>query len=381
MLKSVVKLVVILLAIAFGFSLNFLLPLFMPMPGMGPMGMGEMPPPAVKALELKEAPLDTRTEFIASVEPVQQVMVRSEVAGYVDSVHFKEGSLVKEGDLLFTIDQKKYRSLVEADEAMLGSAKAELNRAQKFLDRLTSAGQSVSQSDLDTAVSAHLKAEAIMKQAEANVHLAKLDLDYSEIRSPISGRIGVARITKGNYVSSASGELARIVQVDPMRVVFSMTDRAYLNARQQALAGDTDVLVAQVRLPNGTTLPAVGKVEFADNAMNMKTGTMAIRYLFENTDEMLVAGGYVNILVGKPNRPMGLRVPQRAVLIDSDGSYVLTVNEEGLVGMTRVNLGGTIEADRIVASGLKPGDRVIVDGVQKAQPGMTASVTLMEAAQ
>lgn len=381
MLKAVVKVVVILLAIAFGFSLNFLLPLFMPMPGMGMMGMGEMPPPAVKALELKEMPVDTRNEFIASVEPVQQVMVRSEVAGYVDSVHFKEGSIVEEGDLLFTIDQKKYQSLVVADEAMLESAKAELNRAQKFMDRLTAAGKSVSQSDLDTAVSAKLKAEAIMKQAEANVHLAKLDLAYSEICSPISGRIGTARITKGNYVSSASGDLARIVQVDPMRVVFSMTDRAYLNARQEALSGNTDALVAQVRLPNGTTLPAIGKMEFTDNAMNMKTGTMAVRYLFDNPNEMLVAGGYVNILVGIPDRPMGLRVPQRAVLVDLDGSYVLTVSEEGIVGMARVELGGSVETDMIVTSGLKAGDQVIVDGVQKAQPGMTVSVTLLGAAQ
>jgi len=172
-----------------------------------------------------------------------------------------------------------------------------------------------------------------------------------------------------------------VVQVDPIRIVFSMTDRAYLDARQQALAGNTDALVAQARLPNGVMLPSVGKLDFIDNAMNMKTGTMAVRYLFENADEMLVAGGYVNILLGKPERPMGLRVPQRAVLVDPDGSYILTVNEEGLVGMARVVLGGTVESDVVVASGLKVGDRVIVDGVQKVQPGMPASVTLLEAAQ
>ncbi|MEI6891220.1 MAG: efflux RND transporter periplasmic adaptor subunit [Pontiella sp.] len=381
MLKMLVKLVVILLAVAFGFSLNFLLPLFLSPPGAGMMGMGKLPPPAVKVIELKVVPLDTRSEFIATIEPVQEVLVRSEVSGYVDRVHFKEGSLVQEGDLLFTIDQKKYRSLVAADEAMLESAQAELSRAQTFMDRLIAAGNSISLSDLDTAVSAHLKAEAIMKQAEATVHLARLDLAYSEIRSPINGRIGVARITKGNYVSSAAGELARIVQVDPMRVVFAMTDRAYLDARQKALAGHADALIAQVRLPNGATLPTLGKIEFTDNAMNMKTGTMAVRYLFENADEMLVAGGYVNLMIGPSDRPMGLRIPQRAVLMDTEGSYVLTVNEAGLVGMTRVELGRTIESDRMVVSGLKSGDRVIVDGVQKARPGLTATVTLLEAAQ
>ena len=330
---------------------------------------------------MKYTAVDSRDEYIATVEPVQQVMVRSEVSGYVDAVHFAEGSMVQEGDLLFTVDQKKFRSQVEAGEALLRSAEAELDRANKFLERLQGAGQSVSKSDLDTAISAQLQAQAIMKQAEANLNLAKLDLSYSEIRSPISGRVGAAQITKGNYVSPASGELARIVQVDPIRVVFSMTDRAYLNARQKALAGDTDVLVAQVRLPNGVSLPTVGKVEFSDNAMNAKTGTMAVRYLFDNQDEMLVAGGYVNLMIGQPDRPMGLRLPQRAVLLDSDGSYVLTLGEEDVVGVTRVVLGDQIEGDVIVASGLNEGDRVIVDGVQKAMPGMPATVMLMEATQ
>jgi RND family efflux transporter MFP subunit len=381
MLKFVIKSVVAVVLVAFGFSLNFLLPLFMPMSGMDMMGMGAMPPPAVKALELMEAPLDTRDEYIATVEPVQEVMVRSEVSGYIDAVHFTEGSLVKDGDLLFTIDQKKYRSLVEAGEALLESARAEYDRAEKFLERLKGAGNSVSQSDLDEGTSAFLRAEAIMKQAEANLNLARVDLSYSEIRSPISGRIGATMVTKGNYVSSGAEGLARVVQVDPIRVVFSMTDRAYLTARQEALGGDTDVLVAQVRLPNGVTLPTVGNVEFTDNAMNMKTGTMAVRYLFDNPDEMLVAGGYVNIMLGRPDRPTGLRIPQRAVLVDADGSYVLTVNEEGMVGMTRVEVGNTIEADIEVLSGLKVGDRIIVEGVQKAMPGMPAAVTLMETVQ
>lgn len=381
-MKIFFSLVAALLLVLFGASLTFvLLPYLMPAPDMGMMGMGDMPPPAVNAVEMTMSPVDSRDEFIGTVEPVRQVMVRSEVAGYIDATHFVEGSLVEEGDLLFTVDQKKFRSQVGADEAMLESAKAELNRANKFLDRLEGAGLSVSQTDLDTALSAQLQAQAIMKQAEANLNLARLDLSYSEIRSPISGRIGAAMITKGNYVSSASGELARIVQVNPIRVVFSMTDRAYLDARAKALGGDTDQLVAQVRLPNDVMLPTIGQFEFTDNAMNTRTGTMAARYLFDNPDEMLVAGGYVNIMLGKPDRPMGLRLPSRAVLIDPDGSYALTVNEEGLVGMARMTLGDTLEGDVIVTDGLKVGDRVIVDGVQKVQPGAPATVTLVEAAQ
>lgn len=379
MLKTIGKLVVILAAVAFGYSLVFIIP--MPMSGMGMMGMGEMPPPAVKALELEEVPLDVLDEYIAAIEPVQQVRVATEVSGYIDAVHFTEGALVSEGDLLFTIDQKRYRAEVDAAKAQLASADAELSRANKFLKRMEEAGgRSVSKSDIETAESAQLIALALQKRAEANLNSAEIDLAYSEIRAPISGRIGAALVTKGNYVNSSSGELARIVQRDPIRVVFSMTDRAYLDTREEVLAGNEGLLVAQVRLPNGTVPELLGKFEFSDNAMSDRTGTLAVRYLFDNPDELLVPGGYVNIMLGQPERPMGIRVPERAVLVDPDGSYVLTVDEEGLVGLARIEPGAHMEGFVEVVSGLKVGDRVIVDGVQKVQPGMPASVTLLEAA-
>lgn len=187
--------------------------------------------------------------------------------------------------------------------------------------------------------------------------------------------------TKGNYVTSASEGLAKIVQTDPIRVVFSMTDRAYLDLRGKELKGMENGLVAQVRLPNGTQLPMLGKKDFDDNQMNSETGTMAVRYLFDNPDNLLVAGGYAMIMLGEPNRPMGIYVPQQAVLVDQQGSYVLTVNEEGLIGVARIELGGVVKTDRVVVSGLKAGDRIVVEGVQRAQPGMPASVTLEEACQ
>ena len=132
--------------------------------------------------------------------------------------------------------------------------------------------RSISQSDLDRADSAHLQAVANLKQAEANVVIAQIDLSYAEIRAPISGRIGAANLTKGNYVDASSGALAHIVQIDPIRVVFSMTDRAYLNLRGQELAGTAEGLTAQVELPNGVVLPMVGTKDFDDNRMNPETG-------------------------------------------------------------------------------------------------------------
>lgn len=382
MLKQIGIIIGFIVGIVLGFMVRGLLPSGPPPTGMPGMG-GETPPPAVKAVAVQTSALDIREEFIATIEPVQQVMVKAEVSGYLDAVHFTEGAMVKEGDLLFTVDQKRYRAMVEAREADLASSKAELNRANKYLERINKAGGagSVSKSDVDQAVAIQLQAMANLKQAEANLNMAQLDLGYSEIRSPINGRIGAAKVTKGNYVDSGSGSLAAIVQLDPIRVVFSMTDRAYLNLRTRILSGEAQGLVAQTRLPNGTVLPVFGKKDFDDNMMNSKTGTMAVRYLFDNPDEMLVAGGYVTVLLGKPDRPMGIRVPQEAILVDPDGSYVLTVNDEGLVGMARVQTGDAIGNDFVALEGLKAGDRVVIEGVQKVQPGMTAVVTLQEAAQ
>ena len=275
MMKSMGRLIAAVVLMGLGFFIRGFIPSGGMPPGM--MGMGEMPPPAVKALELKEAPLDVLDEYIATVEPVQQVMVKADVAGYLDAVHFSEGAMVKEGDLLFTVDQKRYMAMVEARQADLASSKAEMNRAEKYLERIQNAGSSVSQTDKDQAIAIQLQAVANLKQAEANLNLAELDLSYSEIRSPISGRIGAALVTKGNYVDSGTGALATIVQLDPIRVVFSLTDRAYLNLRAKVLSGETAGLVAQARLPNGTVLPGIGKKDFDDNTMDPMTGTMAVR--------------------------------------------------------------------------------------------------------
>ena len=168
------------------------------------------------------------------------------------------------------------------------------------------------------------------------------------------------------------------MQVDPVRVVFSQTDRDYLKSRQQELAGTSSPLSAKVRLPDGTVLPSPGKKEFDDNVISSNTGTMAVRYLFDNPDGLLVPGGYVKLLLENPEAPKGITVPQRAVLVDQQGSCVLTADEQGMVSVVRIQPGVQLGADIVVISGLKVGDRVITDGLQKARPGSAAKVTLAE---
>jgi membrane fusion protein (multidrug efflux system) len=145
------------------------------------------------------------------------------------------------------------------------------------------------------------------------------------------------------------------------------------------LSGEAEELVAQVVLPNGVELPSKGVKDFDDNTMNPMTGTLTVRYLFDNPGGLLVPGGYATMQIGKADRPMGLCIPQRAVLVGPEGSYVLTVDEQGTVGTAPVELGDTMGTGIVVKSGLQPGDRVVVEGLQKVQPGMTANVTLMEA--
>jgi RND family efflux transporter MFP subunit len=342
----------------------------------------QMPLPTVVAQALKETPLDPLDEYIASVEPIQVVTVKPEVAGYIDQVHFTEGAFVEKGQMLFTIDQRRYRATVQVRQAELSRAQAELERASKYLKRLQSASnRSVSESDLESAESAQLQAKAALRQAEANLNLAQIDLDFCQIHAPISGRIGAALVTKGNYVTPGSGNLAKIVQMDPVRVVFSMTDRAFLSLRQREAAGTAQNLVARLRLPNGSIHASVGKKKFSNNEMSPETGTIALRFLFDNPDGMLIPGSYVNIMLGRSEQIMGIRVPQQALLLDSQGTYVLTANEKGILNISRIEVGKTIGTDIEVLSGLKGGDRVVIEGMQKVRPGTMANVTLQEAKQ
>jgi RND family efflux transporter MFP subunit len=428
--------IALILALALGFWLGGFWGAGGPPSGMpGMPGAGMMQLPAVVAQELKERPLDVQDEYIASVEPVQEVAVRTEVPGYIETVHFVEGAYVNAGDLLFTIDQRTYKAKVTlaqasvalatsslpgaqanlesaqanqaSAQAALESEQANFERADAFLKRLRNADQrSVVQADMDTATADVLQAQAqvqraraaiqqaqaavkqaqaqiqqtgaSIEQAKADLTLANINLAFTEVQASIAGRIGKAIVTKGNYVTSATGALAQIVQTDPIRVVFSMTDSAYLDLHQQALAGQTKALAAHIRLPNGSILKTVGQKDFDDNAMNRDTGTVAVRYLFDNPDGLLISGGYVNILLGQPERPLGIRIPQQAVLVDPQGTYVLTVDDAGKVGSARIELGKSIETDFVVLSGLQAGDRIVVDGLQKVQPGSDAKVTLQE---
>ena len=164
------------------------------------------------------------------------------------------------------------------------------------------------------------------------------------------------------------------MQTDPIRIVFSQTDREYLAFRRLELSGDAAALEANVVLPDGSVFPDIGKKDFDDNAINPMTGTIAVRYLFDNPDGLLLPGGYVTARLSNPAGEKGIQIPQRALLVDAEGSYVLSVDDAGTVGTLRVETGDQAGENVIILSGLNPGDCIITDGVQKAAPGATVQV-------
>jgi membrane fusion protein (multidrug efflux system) len=212
--------------------------------------------------------------------------------------------------------------------------------------------------------------EALVKQAAASLDLARIDLGYTEITAPISGRIGLIEVTKGNYVSPSTPRLARIVQEDPIRVVFSMSDREHIDSLQQG----EQAYSVRLRLPNGADYPGVGRIDFADNEMSTETGAIANYGRFDNPNGLLIPGSYVTVGLENTAAPRMPVIPQEAVMLDAEGSFVFVVDAEGKAERRPIEAGPTAEGLQYVVSGLTAGEQVVVQGVQKVQPGQAVTV-------
>jgi len=375
--KTVFSQARIILIIAGAFAAGWFVSARLAGPGMGPPPpgmMGPAGPPAVNVQTVAEDFIDTETEYIAHVEPIREVDLHPRIEGYIARVHFDEGSLVEKGQLLFTIDPREYRATVDLRAAELAQAEARLVRAEKYLKRLESAeARSISQADLDTAVSDVQGSRAAVEMARASLELARIDLGYTRITAPISGRIGPAEIKEGNYVSSATQRLARIVQTDPVRVAFSPPDRFYLGLLEQEQSGAAQKISTRVILPGGVAFAAAGSRDFVDNEMNPETGTITIWMRFDNPEGLLIPGSYVKLLLGRQDRPRALVVPYAAVVADAQGEYVFVVDGEATVQKRQIRLGPALGDRVVVEAGLAAGETIITQGLQKVRPGITVN--------
>lgn len=366
------QIVILVLCVAFGWFLKSkLTPSSAP---MGGMGAGE---PYVLVQKLETRNISPATSYIGHVEAIKSVNLKPQVTGYVEKVLFQEGSLVNEGDILFIIEQKRYIANVELRQAELASAKANLVRAERDYKRQKSLSSQnyASKATLDTSESNYLQAKAAVAQAEANLDLAKIDLDYTEIKAPITGYIGKALVTEGNYVNSTTQNLARIVQTDPIRVSFSVSDKDMLNMREMYKNGaDSSPIRTELVLPNGKILVNHLKSRFTDNEINSDTATIAIYAEYSNERNLLIPGNYVDIRVGKKDPQLAVLVPQGAITQDEHGNYVMVVNDEDIAEERRVLLGDIIEDKQVVTDGLTADDRVIIQGLQKVTNGQKVKV-------
>ncbi|MGD8542276.1 MAG: efflux RND transporter periplasmic adaptor subunit [Desulfobacteraceae bacterium] len=350
-----------------------------------PPGPGQGRPPVVTVLAVTEAEVNPPTEHVGRVEAIQAVDLRARVQGYLEAVKFNEGSDVRAGDLLFTIEQAPYLASVNAARAKVASAQAALTNASQYLRRLQAVRSGgVSASDLEAAVSNELKAQALLQEAQASLEQDELDLGYTIIRAPIGGRIGRTAFTKGNLVGPDSGALARIVQIDPIRVVYSVSENDYADVKtiHQDMSPEQlrQELVPRLKFSNGELYPRAGKLAFADNEVDADTGTIAVWAKFENPHGILLPGQYVTVLLSLSNPRRLPVVPQSAVQEDREGRYVFVVDGDNKVQQRRITTGAVVGVNWAVEAGLMAGETVIVQGVQKVRPGQVVE-TVFEGAQ
>lgn len=309
------------------------------------------------------------SEYVGRVESIQSVSVKPQISGEIAKVCFKEGSVVKAGQLLFQIDPKQYEATVQLRKAELQQAEANLVTAEKYYKRVTAASErAVSATDRDTAEGSFLQAKAAVAQAKAALKLAQIDLGYCRITSPITGKIGRALYTKGNYVTPQITELASIVQMDPIRVSYPLPDRDYLD-QLSLFKEDGSVYNTSLILSNGEKYNVPGKRDFENNRVDQTTGTIMMRLRFANKEGMLIPGEMVRVFTKPVKSHIVNAVPQTAVMADEQGDYVYVINADNTARQARVTLGREFGELREVTSGVEAGENVAVAGLQRLRPG------------
>ena len=341
----------------------------------GKMQMPQMDA-TVAVREVEERVYNLPERFVAHAEPVQEVDLLPQVDGYIKEIKFKEGDLVKAGDVLYVLDGERYQAIVNQRKADLAAAEAEQRRAQRYYERMQKAdARGITQLERDNAEAAAESSKAAVMQAKANLVVAEYDLNKTQVHAPISGQIGKSSVYPGDYVAPSKGALARIVQVDPMRVSFPLTDRAYIAWRSAQLKGEDPDYRLRLILPDGSEYRQHGAWAFDDNTMSKETATIIMRLVFPNPDRMLIPNSYVTLLVDYKKPPKLPCVPQQAVVDLSTGSRGVWVLKDDMTVEQRV-----IEAREMsdgwipVDKGLSLGEKVIVSGVSKLAPGMRVKI-------
>ena len=340
-----------------------------------------MQAPSVSVVTVEPRSVPATFEYVGQTAGSREVEVRARVAGIVLKRNYREGSTVREGQSMFIVDPAPFEVAAARAEAALASAEAKLAQARRNAARLKPLYEvrAASQKDYDDATSLEQVAEAEVKTARANVADTQLNLRYTRVEAPVTGIAGRAQRSEGNYVSGADALLTTVSQIDPIYVLFGVSDEERLRLAREAESGQLSLpkdgrFDVTVKLADGSVYSKAGKLTFSDVRVSGQTGTAEARAELPNPSGLLHPGQFVRITLNGANRPAAVLVPQRAVLEGPKGKFVYVVNGESKAEPRPVMLGGWQGEAWIVTSGLAAGDRVIVDGVMKIGPGAPVSV-------
>ena len=331
--------------------------------------------PLARIAEVVEKEITQTREYVGRVEAIDSVDLVARVSGYLESIHFTEGRFVKAGDLMFTIEKDRFQAEIESRKGNISQIEANLVEAEKYLKRLQSASrESVPEKDIEAAQRDVDFYRAQLGTAKANLELAEIDLDYTTVRAPMSGRVTKKHYSVGDYVGPNSGTIVTIVQFDPIRVVCSLSEVEYLNMMQQSGSSPEKIYRPALRMPNGNLYSGKGRWDFVDTSIDPSTGTISLRSRYPNPDGQLIPGGYVTVEMSAIEGETLPVVPQAAVNENKDGSFVYVVGKDNRVEMRFIKKRSVLGTGWIVEEGIRPGEAVIVEGVQKVRPGQAVEI-------
>ena len=323
------------------------------------------PPPAVDVAEVLVEPATLWGDVTGRVAAPETVEIRPRVSGYIDRVSFTEGELVEQGAVLFTVDPRPYQARVRAAQAELARARSQLTLSEREAERSRSLleNRAGSREEYEQRIAARDTALAVVSAAEAALEMALLDLQYTEIKAPIRGRVGRALVTRGNLAGADETLLTTVVSVDPMHVYFESDQRTFAASRGLLAAGDRPQV--RIGLPGEEGYPHLGELDFVDNRLNGRTGTIQFRAVIPNPDDAFKAGQFARVEMPVEHVDQAVLVSGRAVLTDQDRRYVYVVTEGDVVERRDVEPGPSLDELVLIRSGLRSGERVVVNGLQK----------------
>jgi membrane fusion protein, multidrug efflux system len=338
----------------------------------------EAPATPVSVATVVRSEVATWNEFSGRLEAVERVDIRPRVAGTVQAVHFREGALVKKGDLLLTIDPAPYAAEVDRAAAQVAAAQArvsythsEFERAQRLLDE-----RAIAQREADERGNAQREADANLRAAQAALQTARLSLGYTQVRAPVAGRVGRLEITVGNLVADGPGApvLTTLVSVSPIYASFDADEQVVTRALQDVQGaggarGQIERIPVQMGTAATTDTPFNGRLQLVDNQVDAKSGTVRVRAVFDNADGSLMPGQFAKLRLGQVKNDAALLINERAVGTDQNKKFVMVVGNDNKAAYREVTLGAHANGLRIVTSGLQPQERVIVNGLQRVRPG------------